>query len=455
MNIEEKIRQFEEYIFNRNQILNEEYVQGDIYDRMRYYKTPAVSMAVINDYQIEWVKAYGTIANNTDEKVDENTVFQAASISKSVFALAVMRLVEQGIIDLDEDVNKYLTSWKVPSNGKWQPKITLRQLLSHTAGVNVQGFDGYNIKDKIPNTVQILNGDFSANTDAIRVKYIPGLQFNYSGGGYTIAQQVVVDVLNKPFPQIINELIFEPLEMNYSTYERSTIYKKSLKKACGHNGGMIDGGYCIHPEEAAAGLWTTPSDLAKLGIKLQQILNGESNDFIRKASLEEMIHSQSVEFMGLGFFLDGEGKTASFSHNGTNTGYESRMFFYKQDGKGLVVMINSQEPGFIDEINRAIAYVYNWPQFISSKSSFIDIQGIDSLTGKYISNNKVINICNENEVLFIIPEGQMPIELIKETEYSFFSRQVNICVEFTFNDSGHVNKLNINQNGQVSEFLRI
>jgi CubicO group peptidase (beta-lactamase class C family) len=171
-------------------------------ERMAHYRTPGVSMAVVNNGEIEWARGFGLRQWGSPEPVTEETLFQAGSISKPIFALAMMRLVEDGRLDLDEDVNAYLTAWKIPATGSWQPKVTLRQLLSHSAGLTVHGFPGYLRHEEQPTVIQILNGERPANTAPVRVNIIPGTQFRYSGGGTTVAQQLLVDVLGKPFPDL-------------------------------------------------------------------------------------------------------------------------------------------------------------------------------------------------------------------------------------------------------------
>lgn len=460
MTKEVKIKQFEESLLYKTQFKNQDYIKGKLLDRMNYYKTSAVSIAVINNCEIDWIKAYGTTERNSDKKVDENTLFQAASLSKPVFALAVMRLVEQGIIDLDEDVNQYLTSWKVPMNGKWQPRITIRQILSHTAGVTVHGFYGYNLKDEIPDTIQILNGQYPANSEPVRVDTIPGLQFSYSGGGTTIAQQVIVDVLKKPFPQIMKELILEPFGMKNSSYEQPLLDNLKGNETCASNedGDMVEGGYHVYPEMAAAGLWTTPSDLARLGIALHNILKGEPNKILTKKSLEEMLVPEAGGPVGLGFFVDREDDDVIFSHNGCNVGFESRMRFHKENGTGMIIMINSQKRALLEEIERSVDYTYGWSDFSSKQKTSIEMDKLSAeiFTGKYISNsNKIMSIKNEDGLLFIMPEGQMPLELLRESDNKFFSTQLNIEVEFIFDNASTIGALNIEQNGQVLCFKKV
>ena len=188
--------------------------------RMQYYATPGASIGVIDDGALAWASGLGVRMMGMADAVTATTPFQAGSISKPVFALAVMRLVEQGTLDLDADVNGYLTSWRVPANGGWQPRITLRQLLSHTAGTTVHGFRGYPASGPWPTPLEVLQGVPPANTPEVIVDLMPGLAFRYSGGGTTIAQQVVVDVLGRPFPDLMRELILDPLGMADSTFEQ-------------------------------------------------------------------------------------------------------------------------------------------------------------------------------------------------------------------------------------------
>jgi len=460
MSIEKRIKQFEESLLYNTQFKNEGYLKGSIYDRMKYYRASSISVAVINNYEIEWAKGYGLKEKWTDKFVDENTLFQAASMSKSVFAVAVMILVERGILDLDEDINTYLTSWNVPDNGSWQPKITFRQILSHTAGVTVHGFDGYNINGEIPSIVQILNGEYPANSDPIKVNIIPGLQYRYSGGGYTIAQQAVMDILKKPFPEIMKELVLEPLGMKNSTYEQPLPNNLISKVAKGYfyDGDMVDGGYHAYPEMAAAGLWTTPSDLARFGLELQLILKGEENRILSYKSMEEMLRQHGDVSMGLGFHLCGKDHCLRFAHSGCNQGFESDMVFYKENGKGIIVMTNAQDSDLlIEEIERAAAYVYDWKGFIPEEKPIMELSEseIEAYLGKYMSDaNIAMDIENKGSTLVIVPKGQSPIELYRKSQNEFLAKKVNTEIEFVVDENGNINGLNICQNESKLFFER-
>lgn len=313
-------------------------------ERLEQCHTPGASIAVINNFEIEWARGFGLIETGTAFKVQPTTLFQAASISKPIFALAVMRLVQSGRLDLDEDVNTYLTSWRVPTSGDWQPRITLRQLLSHSAGLTVHGFPGYQISEPLPSVVQILDGEPPANSPKVEVNILPSLQYRYSGGGTIVAQQLLVDVLGKPFPEIMQELVFEPLEMNNSTYEQPLPSDWAVSSATAHpwKGIPLLGRHHLYPEMAAAGLWTTATDLAKASVELLKVLDDRKQPaLLAKETIISMLRPQLLDkegletgFYGLGFDCQGEDESFYFEHDGWNEGFVALLRVYKNIGKG-------------------------------------------------------------------------------------------------------------------------
>ncbi len=219
-------------------------------DRMAHYKVPGLSVAVINDGKIEWARGYGVVEKDGDKSVTADTLFLAGSISKPVAALAALRLVEQGKLNLDEDVNLKLKTWKVPENEFTKDKkVTLRGLLSHSAGLTVHGFPGYAVDAPMPTLVQILNGEKPANTPAIRVDIEPGSRWRYSGGGYTVMQQLLMDVTGKSFPELTRELVFAPAGMRQSTYENPLpkSLEASAATAHGPSGDKVKGRWAHLP----------------------------------------------------------------------------------------------------------------------------------------------------------------------------------------------------------------
>ena len=221
---------------------------------------PGLSLAIIQDGKIIEARAYGVTDRGITRSVGTTTLFQAGSISKSVAALGALHLVERGKLDLDTDVNAALKSWKLPSSEFTTSKpVTLRGLLSHTAGLTVHGFPGYDTDSVVPSLVQVLDGAKPANTDAIRVEAIPGASWNYSGGGYTIMQQMVIDVTGQRFPDFMRQTVLAPLGMTQSSYEQPLPAPLAATTAAGHyqDGRIVRGRWHLYPEMAAAGLWTT------------------------------------------------------------------------------------------------------------------------------------------------------------------------------------------------------
>lgn len=353
-------------------------------ERMRHYHTPGCSIAVIRDGKIDWAASFGVKQVSTGEPVTPQTLFQAGSVSKPTFALAVMRLYEQGILDIDEDVNTYLKSWKVPDIHGIAPKITLRQILGHVAGLTVNGFLGYLQSQEIPTVPQILDGKEPANSPEVRVDILPGTQFRYSGGGTTVAQLAVTDVVGKSLPEIMNDLVLAPVGMAQSGYFQPLPDELRTMAAVGHpfNYTEIAGGWHVHPELAAAGLWTTPTELAKLGIHLQGCLAGQDG-ILSKESMEIMTTPYIESNMGVGYFTEGSGENARFGHTGWNEGYVTKFLMYKYKGLGAVIMLNSNEgKDLMYEIERAIAKVYGWPGYFTEEKPLANIES-SCLIGEY------------------------------------------------------------------------
>jgi CubicO group peptidase (beta-lactamase class C family) len=339
---------------------------GNIQDRMQFYKVPGVSVAVVNEFKVEWAKGYGVLDIETREAVRVSSLFQAASISKPVAAMAALKMVQDGKIDLNADVNASLKSWKLPDNEfTAQAKVTLKNLLSHTGGLTVHGFPGYAVPGPVPTLIMVLNGERPANTAPIRVDMAPGQKFRYSGGGYAIVQQMILDVGGKPFPEFMKDTVLSPLGMWDSTYEQPLPPDRLKSAAAGHHadGGLVPGKRHTYPEMAAAGLWTTPTDLAAFAIEVQKSALGKSNKVLTQATIDLML-TPVKENYGLGLGIDPSG--AYFQHAGGNEGFTCLMYSSRQGGYGLVVMTNSDNGGkLFQEILKSVAREYGWVGFES------------------------------------------------------------------------------------------
>ena len=350
-------------------VVRGEDVHYTLAERMAKHKVPGVSIAVFDNYRLVWAKAYGVADAETGAPVTETTLFQAGSISKSVNALTVMTAVADGKLALDTPINTYLTTWKLPDNELTRATpVTLRRLLSHTAGTTVHGFPGYATGAAVPTIVQILDGGTPANTAAIRVDLAPGTEFRYSGGGTTISQLALVDVLGAPYPQLTRERVIGPLGMADSTYEQPLPPDRLAAAAAGHrgDGSIVPGKRHTYPEMAAAGLWTTPTDLAKFFLELSLARAGKSSlipqDTAMLMTTVVAKNGPGPGGVGLGVFIMDRNGTLTFGHGGADEGFQADAVTSLDGGYGVVVMANSDN-GFrlFAEIERTVFAAMGWP----------------------------------------------------------------------------------------------
>jgi len=344
-----------------------------ITDVMKTHEVPGVSVAVFTNFQIEWAKGFGVASVATRQAVDTLTLFQAASISKSVAAAAALRFVQDGKLDLDKPINTYLTSWKVPDNDltKGTP-VTLRRILSHTAGVSVHGFKGYESSAKVPKVVELLDGKPPANSEAVRVTIQPGTKFEYSGGAYTIMQQAMVDVANQPFPEIMQATVLEPSGMHFSTYEQPLPDRLVKFATAGHvaHGALLPGARNTYPEMAAAGLWTTPTDLARFAMEIQRARMGRSTALLSKEAADLMatpekdiasMKSPGFEsWFGHGFEVFLRNGKSFYGHTGGNEGYRCMLVLIPNSGNGVAVMSNGDVFEAVRLVVERIMTEYGW-----------------------------------------------------------------------------------------------
>ncbi len=331
---------------------------------MNFFKIPGLSVVVFDNYRIVWKKSYGVKQAGSPDPVTLDTIFQAGSISKPLTAMAVMHYVQQGKFSLDEDINDKLISWKVPENDfTRQRKVTLREVLSHSAGTTVHGFPGYAVNEPRPTLVQVLDGVKPANTAPIRVDMLPGKEFRYSGGGTSIVQLMLVDQLKKPFPRIMDETVIRPLGLGASSYEQPQPRARQVIAASGHHpdGRMVEGKWHVYPEMAAAGLWTTPTDLAKVAIEMSLSKQGKSNRILSQATTKEMLRIQA-DPVGIGFFLNKN--SDQFGHGGADEGFQADLIAFSDSGKGVAIMTNSDN-GFMifGRLEESVAKEYGWTSF--------------------------------------------------------------------------------------------
>jgi CubicO group peptidase (beta-lactamase class C family) len=335
-------------------------------DCMTRCHVPGASIAVIADYRLAWAEGYGVCEVGRSELVTPDTLFQACSVSKPVTAIAALRLVQEGILDLDEDLNSSLVSWKVPTNRTGQSRVTLRHLLSHTAGLTLCWYLGFRRGTKMPTLLHVLNGEPPAQTRAVRVQIPPGSRFRYSESHFALLQQLLTDVTSIPFPDLMHTLVFEPLGMRDSSYHPSFPEERFRAIATGHyvDSVPVNGKWRIFPALAASGLWTTPSDLARLILDIQLARSGKPSKVLGKEMVDQLLSPQTPpdgREWGLGFELKGQGETARFRHSGDNIGFKCFVQGFCEGGMGAVLMSNGDNGEVMQkELFQIIAKEYGW-----------------------------------------------------------------------------------------------
>ena len=433
-NDNDPIAQIESAILPRFAIEGETIEAISLAERMKAENVHAITIAVAIDGKLAWARAYGLADKDKNSPATPETLFQAASLSKPVAAMAALKLVENGVLDLDTNVNKDLKGWKLPENAfTAERKVTLRSLLTHTAGTNVSGFPGYAQSETVPTTLEVLKGE--GNTDAIRVTENPGEGWRYSGGGYTILQKVMTDVTDKSFPVLMEETVLAPLGMSDSTFEQPLPERFHAQAAAGHRarGRRVEGDWHVYPEMAAAGLWTTPTDLVKFFLEIQESSRGEGK-ILSQSMAREMLEP-GMNNWGLGPVIQGDGKR--FGHGGSNAGFRSQFTAFIDGGSGAVVMTNSDSGGRLAfDTLLTIANAYGWAgmELETKRTKALEPAQYEALAGIYELEDLdgAIIISYVNGKLRAARGGlsSVPREILAESETKFFYRDDGTPVEF-------------------------
>jgi len=416
-------------------------LRGGIEADLDEFGVPGASWVVFEDGAVAETGAAGVVDVSGGGPVTPTTLFQAASISKPVAVLAMLRLVDRGLLDLDEDVNHKLTSWQVPPVGQWQPAVTLRQLASHSAGMTVSGFPGYTRDAALPATAQILDGLRPATNIGVRVDLVPGTQFRYSGGGTTVIQQLLEDVTGTPFRELIQELVLQPLGMSDSDYAQPLPPELHPRAATGHDdaGSPLDGKWEVYPQLAAAGLWTTPTDLAKFALGVQRAYAGADHAVLSVELVREMLTPQiaatsrigGLNHLGLGLFLDESG--SRYGHSGGNAGFCCHMLAHRDTRKGAVVMTNGDAGTWVVlRAFAAIASAYGWsgyPDELEDPDLPTDDQ-LGALAGAYsLGNGMTFVVEPAARGLGVRFDGQPPLQFRALSSERFAGDGVDVQLE--------------------------
>jgi CubicO group peptidase (beta-lactamase class C family) len=383
---------------------------------MKLDGVPAMSLAAFTAGEVLFADTVGVTQFGGHRPITPRTIFQAGSISKMVTAFAALRLVDAGQLSLDTDVNERLVEWKVPASGSWQPHITLRQLLSHTAGTAVHGFMGYRRGDTIPGVSDILYGRSPTKNLPIRVDRLPGTGFRYSGGGTMIVQRLIMDVTDREFQATMRELVFDPLDMANSSFSQPDLANDRADVACGHwyAEDKVKGGWCIHPESAAAGLWSTPTDLARLAMSIHSSFHGRHSGILSPALAKEMLQVQPPSPFGLGVSLSGSAQTRRFGHSGDTFGFVADLTCLAESGQGVAIMANSiTASSAMHSMTAAIAVAHSWPSADTvDLDNAIRLPALSSIVGNYqLADGPTVELRVDGDGLTLRLAGQAPLRL--------------------------------------------
>lgn len=338
---------------------------------LKKHSVPGVSIAVSRDFKIEWARGYGIADAGTGAPVTPDTLFQAASISKPVAAMVSLRAVQDGLFTLDQDVNTILESWKLPADPLMKDRpVTPRGLMSHTSGMgDAFGFPGYAPGAPLPTLPQILDGEAPSNLRAVRLERPPLTAFEYSGGGVMIQQLALTDAAGRPFETLAREWVLDRLGMTNSTFEQPLPTARAARAARAHDraGARMADPWHVYPEQAAAGLWTTPSDLLKVLIEVQTTLavdpavSRAAKGVLTRPIMLEMVTPVGVGPFAVGFGVQKEGEGWYFAHGGSNWGFRATVMGHRLKGYAAAIMTNGDRGGeLMAELGRLIQQANGW-----------------------------------------------------------------------------------------------
>ena len=395
-------------------------------ERLHRSGATAVSIAVVRAGRLDWAQGFGVLSEGSEASASSTTLFQAASISKPVTALATLVLAEAGKLDLDTDVNDALTSWKVPENEFTAASpVTIRGILSHSAGFTNGSVGSYAAGEAVPSLTDALRGDAPSTEPPATVEYPPGSRTVYSGGGYSVLQQLLIDVTGTPFGQLMSDSVLAPIGMMDSYFAQPLRSELEHRAAIGHDssGQPIPGRWETLPEMAAGGLWSTAEDLARMTIALHRAWVTE--DGILSPETTRMMMTPVLGSRGLGFETDRVGDRVRYFHTGSNRGYRAIIVGFPETGDAAVILANGDNAGELRyEILRSIARVYDWPGYeimrktvvVSDPKTYGEYVGVYDYGGGYTTT-----ILLDDDRLYARLTGGSPVEVFVEGPDRLFS----------------------------------
>ncbi|MEV5208882.1 serine hydrolase domain-containing protein [Micromonospora sp. NPDC053740] len=403
---------------------------------MSSYDVPGVSIAVGQLSGQVRAAGFGVTAAGTSTPVTASTAFAACSISKHVAAFGALRLVQAGVLDLDADIGDHLTSWHLPGR-EGQQGVTVRQLLAHTAGLSDTWYRGY-LADRAPSLLQVLEGSGTTTTPPVRPTLLPGSRFRYSGSHYSVLQQVIVDATGTPFEDLLRTLVLEPLAMVDSSFDKQFPHQRPDQVAHGHHGGgtRIPGGWRTQPELAAAGLWSTPTDLLRLDLEIARAVAGGSKLLDRDLATQMCTPQIPGGSYGLGTELDDRAERRRFGHTGLNVGYTCFSYVWPDSGIGVAAMTNSEDGWeLLVSIRAAADRRYATARITAAPPA--------DVTGRYVLRDDYpIDVALADGQLTLAAATQQPVVLLAGPDGSYRHPDLDLEVRFVrTDDQPHVLEL--------------
>jgi CubicO group peptidase (beta-lactamase class C family) len=446
--VEEQIKRVENNLAGRVKVDGKAYT---ISDRMAFFKVKGLSIAVVNNYKVVWAKGYGWADEKEKRPVTTETLFEPGSISKSLNAVGVLKLVKDKKLDLSADINTYLRSWKFPydslSKGK---KISLANLLSHSAGLTVHGFPGYDRNAKMPTVAEILDGKKPANTPAVRSKFAPGLKFEYSGGGTTISQLIVTEVTGQAYDKFMYENVLKPMGMANSFYSQPPPADKLKLLATGYHmdGSEVENKFHVYPEQGAAGLWMTPGDLCNYIIETQLSYEGKSSKVLTPEMTKLRLTPYLDRSAALGVFIEERDSTKYFQHGAGNDGFRGQYYGSMEGGNGVAIFVNSDNGSIIPELINSVAEVYKWKNFYKPEIKneiTVSESVLKKYEGIYLFEDKCAIILKKPDGYYYLTDGVYS-KMHFTTEKDFFNveffTEKTLLTDASGNATGFLRKLN-------------
>ncbi len=431
-------------------------VPWSLADRMRHYGVPGVTITVVDKGAIAWTRSYGLADRDAKIPMSNSTLLLAGSVSKPVAAYGALRMVQAGDLKLQQPVNERLKSWKIPANDfTAKVPVTLEHLLSHTGGLTVHGFNGYTAGTPVPDTVAVLNGKPPANSPPVLVDQLPGSAWRYSGGGYTVAQLLMSDVAGQSFPALMQQRVLGPLAMVDSSFSNPLPAAQLPRAAAGilPDGSALTGKRNSYPEMAAAGLWTTSQDLARFVIEIQQALQGKSPR-LSAALAKDMLTPRLDSGYGLGLGAPDFNGEKYFGHNGWDEGFCTLLIGSQASGQGVVVMINANQPAFMEELQQAVAFAYGWPGVKARAAVPASAQALAGAPGRYrVNGEQVAVVTRDGDRLQLNFGGQERKDLVTVGDNRYLQREHRYERSFEFDAAGNAQALLLHNVGRPNERL--